>query len=238
MIRRFAALIAALLLVAGLLSAPARATTPAGMVLGFAGDSITAGYGTTAAWRDGYPRRAADKACGTDCGTVLVVGHAGQCLVYPGCGYGPTLLATFGPEVLAAVPRPTTVVLEIGRNDLAHASDTDMQNAYLALVAQATTAGVHVIVGTIPPAGQAYQWWNWTEPQRQRINQWLRATFAADVADYEAVLMAPGSGNPGWMWAGYDSGDHIHPGDLGAVRMADMLPLDRLQGPPSPSPSS
>jgi lysophospholipase L1-like esterase len=227
-VRRLAGLVV-LLVLASLLDAPARATTPPGMVLAFAGDSITAGYGVTAAWRDGYPRRASDKACGQNCAPVLVVGHAGQCLVYPGCGYGSTLLTTFGPEVLQATPKPTTVVVEIGRNDLSHATDTDLESAYKTLANDAAAAGVRVIVGTIPPAGQAYQWFNWTELQRQRINQWIRSTFGADVADFEAVLLAPNSGSPGYMWGGYDSGDHVHPADLGAVRMADMLPLDRLQ---------
>jgi lysophospholipase L1-like esterase len=192
------------------------------------GDSITAGAGTSASWRDSYARRALNRVCGASCDAAnsATVGHSGQCLVVTFCGYGPPLTSTWQTEVLDATPKPTTVVLEIGRNDLAHAADTDMQNAYTSLVSSAAVRGIRVIVGTIPPAAAGYQWWNWTEAQRVRVNAWIRATFAY-VADFEAVLLAPGSSA---MWAGYDSGDHIHPNDLGAVRMGDMVNTGQMQG--------
>jgi hypothetical protein len=243
--RRLAAACLAAVAVLSAVAVPAAApaagprSTPPGLVLKFAGNSITVGYGTSAAWRDSYPQRTINRVCGWNCGPTAIVGHPGQCLVYPGCGYGPTLLSTFGPEVLATAPTPTTVLVEIGTNDLAHASDTDMETAYQTLVAQGAAVGARVLVGTIPPYGAGYTWYSWVEAQRERINTWIVTTYGSggqcggtsQCVDFAAVLT---TGSPGayYMWAPYDSGDHVHPDDLGAMRMADMLAPGQLQGAP------
>lgn len=213
-----------LALVAGYIgtSCTASASPSSGTVVYAVGDSITAGAGTSGAWRDSYAQRAFNRICGSFCGPNANLGHSGQCLVTTYCGYGPTLLSTFPGEVYGH--GVTTVLIEIGRNDLAHATDAQLEDGYLQLAYGASTHGIKALFSTIPPAGAGYQWASYTEPQRTRINQWIRAQFGTSVIDSEAVLL---SGNV--MWAPYDSGDHIHPGDLGAMRMADMVTLSEVQ---------
>jgi len=169
-----------------------------------------------------WPNRASTRMFGEENRTqVHVVAHGGQCLVATICGYGPPLISTWAAEVLNATPKPTTVVVAIGRNDLYHVTDTQMVNAYSYLVSTAQAVGIRVIVMTIVPAASTYQWFSYTEPQRVRVNNLIRSTFGQDVADAEASIGSLDG-------VVYDSGDHIHPAWPAHVVMADTVPLGRI----------
>lgn len=193
-------------------------------VVYFVGDSITAGGGiaANAIWRDSYPHRAANLICGFQCPQAHIVGHGGQCLVVTVCAYGPNLLTTFQPEVLNATPAPTSVLVEIGVNDIGNASLAQLEAGYQQLAAWCAAAGVRFTVGTITPQNSHYyQWanWYWVDQLRQLVNAWLRTTYGTAVADFDAVLRAPSADT---LDPAYDSGDGLHPNYLGAMRMADM----------------
>jgi lysophospholipase L1-like esterase len=77
-------------------------------------------------------------------------------------------------------------------------------------------------------------WWhsiftgdNWTEEKWQKhqaINNWIRTSGAFDgVVDFDKCLADPS--DPRRMLPIYDSGDHLHPGDLGYVHMGDCIDL-------------
>lgn len=190
-------------------------------VLYIVGDSITAGSYLPAPWRDSYAERTADLLCGTGCPEVHIVGHGGQCLVATGCGYASNLMSTFQAEVLNATPTPTEVLVEIGVNDLGHATDLQMQAAYTQLAAWCAAAGIKFTVGTITPqVPSVYAYWDyWNDQLRQRTNTWLRTTYGASVADFDAVLRLPSADtlDPVYAWS---DGLHINP--YGTMRMADM----------------
>jgi lysophospholipase L1-like esterase len=209
-----------LLGLAGVL-ASVHAVAPAADVVYFVGDSITAGVGVGdgAIWRDAYPSRARDDLCGFGCSQAHVVGHGGQCLVATGCLYGPTLLATFGPEVLDAVPKPTVVVVEIGVNDLYHVTDTQLEDGFQQLVAQGQAVDVRVVLGTITPTNSVWPWHDLIKAQQQRVDDWLRATYAStgNLADFAASLQ---DGN-GDLYSFY-SEDGLHPNRWAAQVMADV----------------
>jgi len=65
----------------------------------------------------------------------------------------------------------------------------------------------------------------WTaelEQKRQEINRWIRRSGAFDaVIDFDQVLRDPT--NPARLRSSYDSGDHVHPNDLGYQAMADAI---------------
>lgn len=80
--------------------------------------------------------------------------------------------------------------------------------------------GVQLTVGTITPWGG---WFNWTdvrEQQRQKVNAWIRATFA-DAIDFDAVVRDPGE--PLRLRPGFDSGDHLHPNAAAFGAMARIV---------------
>lgn len=212
-----AAAVLMLILASGCPASGAEPERPA--VVYAAGDSIAAGTGLAFGWQS-WPQRTFDRTFGPDRTRARTVAHPGQCLIATICT-GQPLVQTWQAEVLQAEPRPTTVIVESGRNDLAHVSDTQMVATYRWLRDTATAAGVRMIVMTILPAGLGYTYWDQTEPQRRRVNAAIRAEFGADVADAAAAI---GDNLYGW----YDSGDHIHPAWPAHVVAADSVPIGRI----------
>jgi lysophospholipase L1-like esterase len=77
-------------------------------------------------------------------------------------------------------------------------------------------------------------WWesiftndNWTHDkwlEHQAINQWIRTSGAFDaVIDFEKCLADPSDARK--MLQKYDSGDHLHPSDLGYAHMGECIDL-------------
>jgi len=159
-----------------------------------AGDSITQGVGAPAGWD--WPSRLQFYSGAT----VTNVGHGGSCLVFTGCGYGPTLLQTFDSEVLAKSPAATIVAP--GRNDFCHVTTDVMIDAILRLRGRARNAGVQFYVATVTPAGAAWPWP--CEDQRRDYNNRLRQM--PNVLDFESVIKNQNDRLP-WK---YDSGDGLH----------------------------
>ena len=78
-------------------------------------------------------------------------------------------------SVLGAAQPGDVLVLEAGTNDLGRATDAQLKRGYRAVVRGGAARGVEVVVGTIPPRGEAKAWLiALTERQRVRINYWLR----------------------------------------------------------------
>lgn len=229
----FKFLAATLLGITGMLSipAPAAGDPPPEAVVYFVGDSITAGAGGGIPARDGFAARARDRICGTYQGCrarVVTVSGSGGCLVVS-CGGLPSLQSTWVSQILEATPKPTTVIVEIGVNDL-FMSVTDQQygSAYLYLFQQAAARGIRVILGTMTPTTTSWPWHNAHNPQRMGINTWLRNYFGgANIVDFDAALRIGFTGDADPTY--YSGGDGLHPNTLGHLLMSDVLPIDRIQ---------
>lgn len=203
---------------AALLAAAAPATSPpATPRVMMVGDSLTSGSGLQWA-AQAWPERLANRQYGPDRSNVSTVAHPGQCLVARICWYGPPLVDTWPLEVVAANPKPSTVLLMIGRNDLAHVDDDEFIAALHLLVTQAEGSGIRVLVGTIPAAAASYRWASLTEPQRRRLNDRIRVEFAPFTFDPAASL-----GDP--LDPLYDIGDGVHLTWPAQVVVADAVPL-------------
>ena len=89
------------------------------------------------------------------------------------------------------------------------------------IAVRADAAGLKVIVGTLAPYDGAAGYFSQEgEVVRSAVNQWIRTTDAFDaVVDYDAVLQDPDY--PTQLLPEYDSGDHLHPNDLGYQAMAE-----------------
>ena len=179
------------------------------------GDSITAGSGTTEPKKKGYPallRR--------DGVRVRVFAKGSRCLLYVGCP-GVPLVEKFQARVLDHPSPPDQVVVAIGVNDLAHATDAQLRRAYRLIHRQARDAGVQVHIATITPTARTFAVYprKWVEPQRRRMNRWIRRAWPNNHLDFAAAL----EGRGGAMRAAYDFGDGLHPNNKGAEALAEVV---------------
>lgn len=187
------------------------------------GDSITRGDGLVDPNSDRYPARLRNHGP-----HIRVVAHGNSCLIARVCGYGPRLVDTFAKEVL--VHRPDRVIIHIGVNDLAHVTDAQLKHGYRLLRRQAKAAGAKVNIATITPTARTFAMYprGWVEPQRQRINRWIKRTWPDTYIDFAAALEGRGHA----MRAVYNNGDGLHPNELGAQALADAVKAKLLDGNP------
>jgi lysophospholipase L1-like esterase len=134
-----------------------------------------------------------------------------------------------------ALARPSVkwMVLFEGTNDLAGGVKAEaLFDALASMASRAHAQGIHVIIGTVTPRGKDATWTaNGTyEPERVKLNDMLRIAVPGtfdQLADFDAAMAAPGEASV--MNPQYDSGDGLHPNPLGLMRLAQVIPVDRLQ---------
>ncbi|KAA6120842.1 SGNH/GDSL hydrolase family protein [Cupriavidus cauae] len=200
------------------------------------GDSITEGNGSTVdanrRWPDGLAARLAPQGL-----AVLNAGISGGQLLRD--GMGESALARFERDVLGQTG-VRAVIVAIGINDIGWPGSTfaartplpdpaAMIEGYRALIRRSHERGIRAIGATITPfagalAGTPIRGYDAPprkEALRQAINAWIRDSGEFDaVADFDAALRDPA--RPEAMLPRYDSGDHLHPGDAGYRRMAEV----------------
>jgi lysophospholipase L1-like esterase len=158
---------------------------------------------------------------------------------------GVNALARFDRDVLAQ-PRADTVVLMMGLNDVGWPgliavpksetapSADDVIAGYRQLIDRAHARGMRIIGATLTPFEGALHDTPFSnyydeekEKKREAINAWIRSGGAFDgVVDFDAAMRDPS--NPRHILAKYDSGDHLHPQDVGYKAMADSIDLSLL----------
>ncbi len=209
------------------------------------GDSITDGNGSTpntnSRWPDFLARRLASRNV-----AVLNAGISGGRLLQD--RMGDNALARFERDVLSQ-PGIKAVIVLLGINDIAwpgsvfapdapKARVEDLIGAYRQLIARAKTRGVRIIGATLPPfegalEGTPIKGYFSAEKDRLRqdVNSWIRTSGEFDaVIDFDRVTQDPR--RPGHLLSGFDSGDHLHPGDDGYRAMAKAIDLPSLLGTP------
>jgi len=95
------------------------------------------------------------------------------------------------------------------------------------IIDRAHAMGLRVLGGTLNPVeGYPFPgfWTAAMEEKRRAVNRWIRTGGAYDaVIEFDKVLRDPS--HPSRLLPGYDSGDHVHPNDLGYRAMADAIDL-------------
>lgn len=184
----------------------------------YVGDSITAGGLVAPADRINVRLQHALYGIATPTATIVNDGVGGQALL-DGVSAVPSLSSTF-PGLIATLHVGDTVIVQIGTNDLfAYGGDAAWTTAYVNLVSQAQTAGLHVLICQITPISSDH--WN-VELLRQSLNQWLADRFGNTfLARYPDVLHNQTTGQT-WMDPSYMLPDGIHPNGNAYYRMADM----------------
>ncbi len=159
--------------------------------------------------------------------TVVDVSHSGQsCMRNNG---QPSLEAAW-PSIVNAVPPPTTIVVEIGMNDVGvpgvtNQSLVDCWNwLYFDATYGAIARGIRVIPCLILPV-----WPSRTDLETQRlwVNGWLRGYFGGNaVADFVTPTKSPTSE---WVNPSMSFDANVHPNWLAAQGMAAYTPLGLIQ---------
>jgi len=121
-----------------------------------------------------------------------------------------------------------SVIVQLGTNDVLNdVPAAEIIEGLHQLAVQMKERGLRTVALTIVPFEG---WTTWTperEAVRQEVNNWLRSsTVFGVVIDLDTVLADPA--NPTRIRAEYDSGDHIHPNDVGSQAMAAAIPLWRI----------
>ena len=205
----------------------------AGSALVMLGDSITDGAATTRdanhRWPDFLAMRLqamhdplahrADR---------LVIGNRQVGIVNRGMDGIGAALARFDRDVLATAGARQLIVL-LGVNDIGAPvlGIEELVSAYRQLIARAHAKGLAIYGGTMTPfegaAGRGYFTPD-KELVRQAANQWIRTSAEFDaVIDFDRAVRDPS--HPARLLPVFDSGDHLHPNDLGMQAMANEVPL-------------
>ncbi len=130
---------------------------------------------------------------------------------------------------------------------------TQVEASLTNIVAQATAAGIRVILATLPPAeycltsdasllpSATNPWQGDINPgpenpgstQRRLLNTWIRTTGASlpgvvSIADFDAVLAYPL--HPDFMMPNFTSSDNFHPNGLGYQTQMNAVSLSAILG--------
>lgn len=196
------------------------------------GDSITDGTRSSPDTNSRWPnflaqRLAASRSLG-EIG-VLNEGISGN-RIFSGDAGVPTL-ARFDRDVLAK-PEVEFMTLLIGINDIGNSArgtgplvtPGDIIAGYRQIIARAHARDIKVYGATLTPIkGSGYDFPQ-AEVDRQAVNAWIRGSGEFDaVIDFDLATRDPA--DPARFLPAYDSGDHLHPNDVGYKSMADAIPL-------------
>jgi lysophospholipase L1-like esterase len=193
------------------------------------GDSISDGFNTTLNGNKRWPDALASRIVGTapsllDPG-VLNQGLSGNQITDAGAfiPVGTNALSRLDSDVYGQTG-VRSVIVELGINDLqiaGHPADRII-GGLRQLVAQLEEKGLRVLVCTLGPFEGFPSWTADREVIRNTVNAFIRSEFD-HVVDMDAVLRDPAA--PSKVRADYDSGDHIHPNDVGSAAVAAAVPL-------------
>jgi lysophospholipase L1-like esterase len=169
---------------------------------------------------------------------IAVVNQAagGNRILYD--GLGPNALGRIDRDVLAQSGVRYAMIFE-GVNDIGTADATPenqtftgdrLIQAYEQIVTRVHTFGIPMFAATITPFGapnntiQPYS--NaLREETRQRVNKWIRTSGVFDdVIDFDAIVRDPK--NHTTLNPIYNSGDFLHPNELGYQAIANAFPLN------------
>lgn len=212
--------------------------TPNRGVVAVLGDSVTDGNGTTPGMNRRWPDRLAERLVPHRV-AVVNAGISGNRLLAG--KMGESGLARFDRDVISLAGL-RGVIVALGTNDVgwpgtAFAPDSGLPAfeqltlAYRQLAARAHLHRVTSVVATLPPFEGALSdtaidgyYSASKDALRVRLNDWMRATQWFDhVLDVDQALRDPQRASR--MAERYDSGDHLHPGDLGAETIAHAVQL-------------
>lgn len=199
------------------------------------GDSITDGFATTPGTHNTWPEvlaRRLKTENGSKNWAVVNMGISGNRVLRDGAGA--SAISRFDRDVLSR-PGVKWIILLEGINDInmsqmkglpadQKASAQDIIAGLKAIIAKAHLHGIKVMGATITPTEGLWLYTPASEAARQTINRWIRTSGTFDaIADFDAAVRDPNE--PAKLLPEFDSGDHVHPNDLGTRKMGQSIDL-------------
>ncbi|MGQ5638036.1 MULTISPECIES: SGNH/GDSL hydrolase family protein [unclassified Streptomyces] len=201
-------------------------------------DGITSTIGANHRWPDllaGRLRTAVESGRQVPRYSVVNEGISGNQVLADGLGRpaeNQSGLGRFGRDALSH-PDVKVVVIDLGVNDILRnprlADPNKIIGGLRTLVREAHAHGLRAVGATIMPFEGHRGWTPAREAVRRQVNAAIRAGGVYDaVVDFDKALRDPY--DPRRLRPDYDSGDHLHPSDLGFARMAAVFDLGTLKG--------
>jgi lysophospholipase L1-like esterase len=149
---------------------------------------------------------------------------------------GPSGISRFGRDVLGH-SAATHVIILLGINDIGFSgfapdmavSAEQITDGLASMVQEAEAEGLATYLGTLLPleGTMAPYYSEQSETVRAAVNAWIRNGAPVDgVIDFDLAMQDPT--DPLQMLPAYNSGDFLHPGDMGYAAMANAVDLDEL----------
>ncbi|HSZ38857.1 MAG TPA: SGNH/GDSL hydrolase family protein [Trebonia sp.] len=221
-----------------------------GTIVAF-GDSITDGYqslaGANARWPN-YLARRLQSVFGGRAPGVVDEGISGNRILSGSACYGVSAESRFERDALSQ-PGVKAVILLEGINDIGFSGEADsgcytpvnstvtaaqIEAGYRVLASEAHARGVRVYIGTLTPFANSNPGYGGNfgtakgEALREQVNDWIVSNKVFDgVINFAKAVQDPY--NPRYLNPVYNSGDSLHPGDVGYEAMADAIPLGFLR---------
>jgi len=206
------------------------------------GDSVTDGFGSTPNMNQRFPNLLAARLQSrpdTSAIAVLNAGSPGNRILHDFVGTGALarldrdVLVQTGAEYLIVLQGNADIVIPpLTGNPAEAVSVEQIVQGHRQIIDRAHALGLKAYGGTLNPVeGYPFPGF-WTadmEAKRQAVNHWIRTSGVYDaVIDFDRVLRDPS--HPSRLLPDYDSGDHVHPNDVGYQAMADEIDVSLFRG--------
>ena len=206
------------------------------------GDSVTDGFGSTPNMNQRFPNLLAARLQSrpdTSAIAVLNAGLPGNRILHDFVGTGALarldrdVLVQTGAEYLIVLQGNADIVIPpLTGNPAEAVSVEQIVQGHRQIIDRAHALGLKAYGGTLNPVeGYPFPGF-WTadmEAKRQAVNHWIRTSQAYDAfIDFDRVLRDPN--HPSRLLPDYDSGDHVHPNDVGYQAMADEIDVSLFRG--------
>ncbi|MFS0637693.1 SGNH/GDSL hydrolase family protein [Mesobacillus foraminis] len=210
------------------------------------GDSITDGYlsslNENRRWTDVLNDRL-DSEIKNQTFTVLNQGISGNRILSDSPIFGEKALARLDRDVFSQTGVTDLILLE-GINDIGHephVHDADrIIEGIKEIAARAHERGINIYAGTLTPFkgyDEGVYYTEKGEQTRQEVNAWIRSSHMLDgFIDFDRALADPNDHEK--LRKEYDSGDALHPNDLGLKVMAESIDLTIFEKPLNGKPST
>jgi lysophospholipase L1-like esterase len=193
------------------------------------GASITDGYRSTFNLNKRWPNDLATRTVAAKLGVgVLNLGITGNGLVEE-FGSGQSAVHRFDRDVLAQAGVRWVIFSDTALNDIG-AADPNVTSVQLiaamkGLIAEAHQSGVKFICSTLTPEKGVDGWNLAKEAERGKVNAFVRSAGSGcdGIIDQDTAVHDPA--DPTKYLAKFDSGDHLHPNDVGYQAIANAVNL-------------